>query len=719
VTLTTDAVFTPQCTTRPDDILLTGAASNSKYTDFRDPFYASTLPQCYALAATTVIAYMLVIMLLITPRTFLHQGAVVLGRRGFTNGPSGSDAGIGIGGRPWLQKVAALTVAISLSIATADTFKVAEIQYNMGIMDATTLQKEVEDGQELKIIRVISDTFLWLAQAQTLIRLFPRQREKIIIKWTAFALIVLDVLFSILNNWVYEGNSRPQSFVDAVPALTYLFQLTLSLLYCAWVIYYSLTKKKFAYYHPQMRNICLVALLSLVSVMIPVVFFVLDVSKPTLAAWGDYVRWVGAAAASVVVWEWVERIEALERNDKKDGVLGREVFDGDEMLDVTPSSDYVYGKGGKNDYDKKGGGGSSTGSHGISWPAVAGFASRYRHRHSRDMETGTRRPTVAARFAAKAGAKGAALWPMRPPPAATPASRISRTDTASAQSTVYAVRYHPIGEAASLNSSSMPLIARNDSLNIVPAGEENAEHDIDKTAVNESREEVENMPNDSQQHKPWHVLSKANPFRRMVHEPPPEVSAYTVKPVATVNGQGTSHGWDFRSRIEDFAANQADKFREKAKPPPATEALPVTVIPAPPRRRNLAATLEELEQSESHVLSVTSTRSSVLPIAPLHSHPTSSNQLSDSYTHSDLNHRPSIPEVTSFTTNTPLSSARHSADPISPVSPFENDHDRDLAISPSSPQSSQGPQGVPTAANNGLPLLRIPAPPRRPKVPQE
>jgi len=32
---------------------------------------------------------MLVIMLLITPRTFLHEGAVVLGRRGFTNGPSG------------------------------------------------------------------------------------------------------------------------------------------------------------------------------------------------------------------------------------------------------------------------------------------------------------------------------------------------------------------------------------------------------------------------------------------------------------------------------------------------------------------------------------------------------------------------------------------------------------------------------------------------------
>ena len=103
-----------------------------------------------------------------------------------------------------------MTVAVSLTIATADTFKVAEFQYENGYMDARALQDRVEHGMELKIVRVISDTFLWLAQAQTLIRLFPRQREKIIIKWTAFALITLDVLFSILNNFVYDGASRPR-----------------------------------------------------------------------------------------------------------------------------------------------------------------------------------------------------------------------------------------------------------------------------------------------------------------------------------------------------------------------------------------------------------------------------------------------------------------------------------------------------------------------------
>ncbi|KAI0021986.1 PalH/RIM21-domain-containing protein [Xylariomycetidae sp. FL0641] len=318
------------------DADVVSSPASPEFDDLRDPFYASIFPQCYALAATTVISYTLLIMLFIAPRSFLDGGVVVLGRRGFTNGPSN---GISIGGRPWLQKVATLTVAVSLTIATCDTFRVAETQYSLGIENAKELQASVLGGTELQVIQLISDTFLWLAQAQTLIRLFPRQREKVIIKWTAFSLISLDVIFGALESFQYtgRGNTRPQNFNDAVPALSYLFQLSLGLLYAAWVLYYALMKKRYAFYHPLMKNICLVAVLSVISLLVPVVFFVLDIAEPELVGWSDYVRWVGAAAASVVVWEWVERIEALEREERKDGVLGREVFDGDEMIDMSPS----------------------------------------------------------------------------------------------------------------------------------------------------------------------------------------------------------------------------------------------------------------------------------------------------------------------------------------------------------------------------------------------
>ena len=705
ITLTSDAVFQPECT-GSNSVIIANTNSPSSLTGFRDPFYASTLPQCYALAAATVIAYMLVIMLFITPRTFLHEGAVVLGRRGFTNGPSGSDAGIGIGGRPWLQKVAAFTVAISLTIATADTFKIAERQYNAGIMDAMKLQAAVADGTELKVIRLISDTFLWLAQAQTLIRLFPRQREKIIIKWTAFALITMETLFSTLNNFVYDGETRPHSFVDAIPALSYLFQLALSLLYCAWVMYYSIMKKRFAFYHPQMRNICLVALLSLLSVIVPVVFFVLDISSPNLATWGDYVRWVGAAAASVVVWEWVERIEALERDDKKDGVLGREVFDGDEMLDVTPDSESTVARPRKGKGGDSGGSGMATGNHGMSWPAVTAITTRYRPRVNGDIEAAgdpagrdgrePRNPTT--------GLLRPPLWPTRPPPAATP---VSRTDTASAESTVYAVRYHPISEATppARDFGRPSGVSRHNSLEPIsphPVSEDSDEQ-LDKLKIIEPMEEAQE-DSAEQRHRPWQAFAKANPFKRRVQEPPPEVSAHTVRQDAPPSSHGSSNRWDVRARIEELAAIQAEKFREKKRPTTNTAPLPHTVIPAPSRRRNLTTTLEELEREESQLQPSDSAPWESLPGSTYNR--TQPHRLSDPYTPDDLT-RHSITQrgAISFLTSPepdrsgeePSAEELRNSQPSSRNSP-------NMIRTPVSPRSS-----------NGLPVVSIPAPPRGPR----
>ncbi|XXH04887.1 hypothetical protein Hte_011309 [Hypoxylon texense] len=621
-TLTAAAVYSPLCTAtalaQPAIIANggfeldeTSSTSNPQFSDFRDPFYASIFPQCYALAATTVLAYLLLVMLFIAPRSFLDGGVVVLGRRGFTNGPSN---GISIGGRPWLQKVAALTVAISLTIATVDTFRVAEEQYALGVQNALQLQEQVLGGTQLKVIQLISDTFLWLAQAQTLIRLFPRQREKVIIKWTAFSLITLDVIFGALNSFHYTGpgNTRPRSFTDAVPALSYLFQLSLGLLYAAWVLYYSLMKKRYAFYHPLMKNICLMATLSIISILVPVVFFVLDIAEPEFTGWGDYVRWVGAAAASVVVWEWVERIEALEREEKKDGVLGREVFDGDEMMEVFPS-DLSWPRRRKNrrkndDDDDQGEAGTSSTQGGRSnmWPAMSSIASRYRSKAESSPDRGQRAPLpgrTAARFLQPP------LWPSRPPPAVTP---VSRTDTASADSTVYAVRYQPLTETTTRTTDERhgrPLSRSNSATSASSPTWESNGHSTNFSPLApamESKDEVEVAVEEDPNPGRWQHL---NPFRRTVREPPAEVLPHTMPKQPKQRRDYDSVGrWDLRGRVEIFAATQAERILEKVRPTPDTDSLPVTVIPAPPRRG--AALAQLLEEEELQL------QSSQQPVAP-------------------------------------------------------------------------------------------------------
>ena len=452
LTLPENAIFNPcpnEPLPAPPDPDLYGPAT--LVINARDPFYSSTSPLVYAIAAATIVSYMLVIILFITPRALCSSGTggSFLAQRGIISGAAASSSGLGVGSRPWLQKVAALTVAISLTIATADTFKVVEEQYDAGYQEVAALTDRVFEGLDIRIVRVISDTFLWLAQVQTLIRLFPRQKEKVIIKWIGFSLIALDTIFTILNYFVVgKGKTQPRKFVDAIPALNYLFALALSLLYAAWVIYYSLSKRRYAFYHRNMRNIILVAILALAAIHIPVVFFIVDIAQPNVAGWGNYVRWVGAAAASVVVWEWVERIEALERDENKDGILGQEIFAGDEMLEVTPSTETNWPRPYPNN-KRDGGHGGDVAGISTGWNGMAGWANRltgsrgpppsnrtssHRMGH-RTTHRRRRRATKASEPFASASNKET----LPPTPIASP---VSRGDTTSAASTVYVVHYH-------------------------------------------------------------------------------------------------------------------------------------------------------------------------------------------------------------------------------------------------------------------------------------
>lgn len=595
---------------------------------FGDPFYLSTSPIIYALAATTIVSYMLVIALFITTRSFFDGGIVYLGSRGSFTGNS-SSGGVSIGGRPWLQKIAALTVAISLTIATADTMSIVKYQYIWGVTNAPELQREVMSRLDIKVIRIISDTFLWLAQAQTLIRLFPRHREKVVIKWVAFALISLDVIFSSLNSFPFDqydilnpGRSDSidgedhsnKALAHPIPAISYVFKISLGLLYFIWVSYYAFLKRRFAFYHPLMKNICLVAIISVISITVPIVFFILDISKPGVAAWGDYVRWVGAAAASVVVWEWVERIEALEREEKKDGVLGREVYDGDDMLEIN-AAEYPW----RHKHGKFGGSGSSGGSH------------------ATDLEGGQYRPNGHAAGGGTTVQNGHAsgpnlhehegrgisdilrppLWSQRAAQAATP---VSRTDTPSAASTVYAVRYQ--GESRTPEPPVVPNYSQTPELARHPSAPQNYSEEASGTHSNndhangarsspDAPSEPANVgseqPNSRASNTATAAPTRARVLRSVSYSNEPEAtdaaedSNTVTRTMDTQAIKSTSRGsrggrWDIRGRLEDFAASQADRFRDKLHPSTDTENLPVTVVPAPARVG--AALRQVLEEEE-------------------------------------------------------------------------------------------------------------------------
>lgn len=566
--------------------------------DLREPFYKTTYPIIYTLAATTVVSYMLVIMLFITPRSFVDGGMVYLGRRGsFTSGASGTS----IGGRPLLQKIAALTVAISLTIATVDTMNKVHEQYYWGVQNSNELQNQVMGRMDIKVSRLISSTFLWLAQAQTLIRLFPRHRERVLIKWVAFLLITLDLIFSAVSSFKYGETVLSAKFNDSgtkpVPAVSYVFQLSLGILYAAWVMYYAIMKRRYSFYHPLMKNMTLVACISITAILVPIIFFLIDLLQKDFVGWGDYVRWVGAAGASVVVWEWVERIEALEREEKKDGVLGREVFDVDDMLHIN-ASEFPWLRRRRSRRDEKDGKDDDGGDLERQPTATAnGWATIPTNTTTNNNSNHTRGQNGTAHTPAEHHQHRTVVDILRPPlwsrgDAATP---VSRTDTPSAASTVYAVRYQGVSESTRTpeplpmapasgyrpSETSVPqpaVISRDDTANLAARRPRSTRRPTQDTLDQRVPEEPE-MTETQNQQDPELIRHHGDDS--------------LWRPSKTSRNTQTDR-WDVRSRLEDFAASRADRIRERFRPSTEPGNLPVTVIPAPPR--NGAALQQVLEE---------------------------------------------------------------------------------------------------------------------------
>lgn len=596
------------------------------------PFYASAIPQTYAVAATTILSYTLVIVLLITPRALFsgtESAASFAQARAIITEVSGLSSVVGVGRRPWLQKLAALTVAVSLTMATAGTFEVTRRQYHAGHMNANELRDRVVGSLTIRIIRVISDIFLWLAQAQTLIRLFPRHREKIIIKWTAFALIVLFLVFSILNNFVYP---RSHDYVHAISPLSYLFQLALSLLYAAWVMYYSFSKRRFAFFHRKMPNICLVAALGLISVLVPVIFFTLDVSKPDLAAWGDYVRWVGAAAASVVVWEWVERIEALEREESRHGILGREIFDDDGMLHAPPPARIGWSGGRRSAWDDDGAGAGAgvvrQNAQGSMKPKPEHTVTAVLYSHGRPQASSKRKGTSLQRRRNGIGLhtyhtgstslhsmNASPAMPAQDPRESTPQN--SRADTMSPATTCYAVRECAVSEPPSCgpaedhdynfgdrnNNVAEAGVHRPTEVPSEPASRhesENRPHGNGKARNGETRNsEIRNsrVSTEVEQRAQLDIPEPAA-FRSLVQarmstvrerlEPRNLDDGLSLEPALTSNPE---RSW--KLKLRSYAAARSAEIRKRFYSNAQQPTLPVIVVPAPSRARK-----EPLPKSE-------------------------------------------------------------------------------------------------------------------------
>ena len=285
--------------------------SSSNGLSLHDPFFASVTPQTFALAGATIAAAILLTLL------FLSRTR-----------------------KPWMQKTATFTMTVSLVTYMVVSVNMLENQYAQGRYDADAL-RNVNQNLVCQIFAYIAEFFIYLAQVQTLMKIFPRKRDKVIIKWTGLCLIALTMIFCALMQFLQPSAPPPgqrssawQIFMQILPPLNYLFSIALALIYALCVIYFGIIHRRVAYTIPAGL---ILALLSLACITMPIIFFCLDIWAEFVVGWGQYIRSIASIGSVVIVWEWIERVDESEaKRDGKSAVLGRRIFE--DEFDISPHS---------------------------------------------------------------------------------------------------------------------------------------------------------------------------------------------------------------------------------------------------------------------------------------------------------------------------------------------------------------------------------------------
>jgi hypothetical protein len=263
----------------------------------RAPFYGSIGPIIYTLAGATALAWLLLILLIISTKR-----------------------------RPWLQKFSAFALAAFLTGILVDATLALNEQYVQGYHDAFDLKKSIVFGLEFQIPAVIVQSIIWLAHLQILLRLFKRRKEIVIIKLVGSTLWCLDLAFWLTS---VLTNRQQQQTEEMIPGpwmiLAFSFEIMLVAAYALCVFIFTVRKRRFAYN----RRTMVIAVISAAALTSPLVFLSFFVTT-WISGWAVYITLVLNGAGNVIVWDWLDIIEALEKQEQKSGVMGRQIYE-DEM----------------------------------------------------------------------------------------------------------------------------------------------------------------------------------------------------------------------------------------------------------------------------------------------------------------------------------------------------------------------------------------------------
>ncbi len=229
--------------------------------------------------------------------------------------------------RPGLQKISSAVGSVNLLALLGYSITLLSDQQNQGYESEDYLLDALRTHKVFLAIDFINVLLLQLAQVQIVMRLFPREREKRVIFWIGG---VLAIASQVIWGVAHFPRSEDDDLVSQLTAFIYLLRIAMGILYAVLVILYAVTKIIFIF----QTEMIIITIFTFISTNLSVAFFILDICNAWAAEISDIFNSCTYIISVVVVWEWINRIEHLERQKEKAGVLGRPFFE--DELELVP-----------------------------------------------------------------------------------------------------------------------------------------------------------------------------------------------------------------------------------------------------------------------------------------------------------------------------------------------------------------------------------------------
>ncbi|QLQ80864.1 hypothetical protein HG537_0E02190 [Torulaspora globosa] len=226
-----------------------------------------------------------------------------------------------------LLKIGSMISSVNIVVFVTRALKQLSKEHEAyGVTTTAGIMELFTDNMVFSILDLISFFLLQLCQVMIVTRLFHRNSEKRMVFFLGVLLVLIaNVLWAIAH--LAGSNRENDEHWEIMSPFVYLFRIAVAASYASIIISYGIMKRRFCFASAQMA--ILTVLTALVLFLQPALFLA-DVSNVWLSGVGELFNSACYVGSTSIVWEWLGRLEASERREEAQSILGRPIYVDDQ-----------------------------------------------------------------------------------------------------------------------------------------------------------------------------------------------------------------------------------------------------------------------------------------------------------------------------------------------------------------------------------------------------